>query len=88
MLVPFIGAEVKGSKRWLDFPFLPNSTVDLIKPFYLSFLLLLNKKYNLYFKYLLTLLLIVPIVLLLMSQPDIGQSVLIVVALIDICFWN
>ena len=23
MLVPFIGAEVKGSKRWLDPPFLP-----------------------------------------------------------------
>ena len=89
LLVPFIGAEVKGSKRWLDFPFLPRfQPIELIKPFYVVILaFLLNyQKYNLYFKYLLTLLLIVPIVLLLMSQPDIGQSVLIVFTWLSLIF--
>ncbi len=80
-LVPFIGAEVKGSKRWLSLPFLPRfQPVELIKPFYIVILasLLNYQKYNLYFKYSLTFFLITPIILLLISQPDIGQSILIV----------
>ncbi len=89
LLVPFIGAEVKGSKRWLDILFLPRfQPVELIKPFYVVILaFLLNyKKYNLYFKYLLTLLLIIPIVLLLISQPDIGQTILIVLTWLALIF--
>ncbi len=81
LLVPFIGAEVKGSKRWIDLPFSPRfQPIELIKPFYVVILaILLNyKKYNLYFKYFLTLILIIPVVLLLISQPDIGQSMLII----------
>ena len=64
------------------------STCGIIKPFYVIVLsLLLNhQKYNLYFKYLLTLLLIVPIILLLMSQPDIGQSILIVFTWLTLIF--
>ncbi len=80
VLVPFIGAEVKGSKRWLDLPLLPRfQPIELIKPFFILVLavLLNHQKYNLYFKYLLTLILIIPIILLLISQPDMGQSVLI-----------
>ena len=89
LLVPFIGAEVKGSKRWLDLPFLPRfQPVEIIKPFYIVILaILLNfKKYNLYFKYLLTLLLTIPIVLLLISQPDIGQSLLIIFTWLSLIF--
>ena len=89
MLVPFIGAEVKGSKRWLDPPFLPRfQPIELIKPFYVVMLatLLNYQKYNLYFKYLLTLLLIIPIVLLLISQPDIGQSMLVVFTWLTLIF--
>ncbi len=81
LLVPFIGVEIKGSKRWLDFSFLPRfQPIELIKPFYIVILasLLNYHKYNLYFKYLLTLFLIVPIIFLLISQPDIGQSILII----------
>ncbi len=81
LLVPLIGAEVKGSKRWLDLPFLPRfQPIELIKPFIVVILaFVLNyQKYNLYFKYLLTLFLLVPIVLLLVSQPDVGQSMLII----------
>ncbi len=89
LLVPLIGAEVKGSKRWLDLTFLPRfQPVELIKPFYIVILssLLNYKKYNLYFKYFLTLLIIVPIILLLISQPDIGQSVLIIFAWLALIF--
>ena len=89
LLIPIIGIEVKGSKRWLDLPFLPRfQPVELIKPFYIVILssLLNHHKYNLYFKYLLTLLLIVPIILLLMSQPDIGQSILIILTWLALVF--
>ena len=51
--VVFIGVEVKGSRRWLDLPFLPRfQPVELIKPFYIVILssLLNHQKYNLYFK--------------------------------------
>ncbi len=88
-LVPFIGAEVKGSKRWLDLPFLPRfQPIEIIKPFFVVILayLLNYQKYNLYFKYFLTLILIIPIVLLLMSQPDIGQSMLIVLTWLSLIF--
>ena len=34
ILVPFIGVEVKGSKRWLDIYFLPRfQPIELVKPF-------------------------------------------------------
>ncbi len=89
LLVPFIGEEVKGSKRWLDLPFLPRfQPVELIKPFYIVILasLLNYQKYNLYLKYLLSLFLIVPIILLLISQPDIGQSILIIFTWLTLIF--
>ena len=89
ILVPFIGAEVKGSKRWLDLPILPRfQPVELIKPFYIIILafLLNHQKYNLYVKYLLTLFLIIPIILLLISQPDIGQSILIIISWLSLIF--
>jgi len=88
-LVPIIGQEVKGSKRWLDLPLLPRfQPVELIKPFYIVILasLLNNQKYNLYLKYLLSLFLIVPIILLLISQPDIGQSLLIIFTWLALIF--
>tara|TARA_B100000029_G_C17588534_1_gene961838 strand:- start:931 stop:2049 length:1119 start_codon:yes stop_codon:yes gene_type:complete len=89
LLVPFIGIEIKGSRRWLDLPLLPRfQPVELIKPFYIVILsfLLNHKKYNLYFKYFLTLLLIIPIILLLISQPDMGQSILIIFTWLALVF--
>ena len=79
-LIPFIGIEVKGSKRWIDFGFLPRfQPIELIKPFFIVILstLLCLKKNNLYFKYLLSSLILLPILLLLISQPDLGQTLLI-----------
>ncbi|MBD1158003.1 FtsW/RodA/SpoVE family cell cycle protein [Pelagibacterales bacterium SAG-MED17] len=80
LLVPFLGIEVKGSKRWLDLIFLPRfQPVEIVKPFFivsLSLMLTIQNR-RLYFKYFLSTLLILPILMLLAYQPDIGQTLLI-----------
>ena len=82
-LVPFIGAEVKGSKRWLDLFFLPRfQPIELLKPFIIiviATVLSSEKKIHIYIKYLFSLLVILPIIFLLITQPDIGQTLLILV---------
>ena len=35
VLVPLIGVEVKGSKRWLDFYFLRLQPIEVLKPFFI-----------------------------------------------------
>ena len=35
-LIPVFGVEIKGSKRWMDFPFLPRfQPVELVKPLFI-----------------------------------------------------
>ena len=42
LLVPFFGVEVKGSKRWLDFPIIPRfQPIEFLKPFLIIFLSLI-----------------------------------------------
>ena len=81
ILIPIIGIEIKGSKRWLDFLFLPRfQPIELLKPFIIvmiASILSSKNKSNLYLKYFLSFLLIFPIIILLISQPDIGQTILI-----------
>ena len=44
ILVPFIGIEVKGSKRWIDFYLLPRfQPIELVKPFFIIFISLVFK---------------------------------------------
>ena len=80
-LVPIFGTEVKGSKRWLNFFFLPQfQPIELLKPFIIVFvatILCSEKNYNIYIKYLLTIIAIIPTGLLLIIQPDIGQTLLV-----------
>jgi len=80
-LVPIFGAEVKGSKRWLNLFFLPQfQPIELLKPFIIIFvatILCSEKNYNIYIKYLLTIIAIIPTGLLLIMQPDIGQTLLV-----------
>ncbi len=81
ILVPFIGIEVKGSKRWLDLIFLPRfQPIELLKPFTIIVLALIlgsEKKINIFLKYILTFLIILSIVFFLVIQPDIGQTLLL-----------
>ena len=80
-LVPIFGTEVKGSKRWLNLFFLPQfQPIELLKPFIIIFVAVIlcsEKNYNIYIKYLLTIIAIIPTGLLLMMQPDIGQTLLV-----------
>ncbi len=81
VLVPFIGIEVKGSRRWIDLYFLPRfQPIELVKPFLIIFisLILSSQKYkNIYFKYLFSFLTTLIVALLLAVQPDIGQTLLV-----------
>ena len=80
-LVPILGSEVKGSRRWLNLFFLPRfQPIELVKPFtiiLIATILCIEKNFNIYFKYLLTFIAIIPVCFLLMIQPDIGQALLI-----------
>ena len=81
ILVPFIGVEVKGSKRWLDIYFLPRfQPIELVKPFLIILisLILCNQKYtNIYLKYFISFFVTLAIALFLAAQPDIGQTLLV-----------
>ena len=81
ILVPFMGVEVKGSRRWIDLYFLPRfQPIELVKPFLIIVisLILSNQKYdNIYLKYILTFLATLLIALFLIFQPDIGQTLLV-----------
>ena len=81
ILVPFMGVEVKGSKRWLDIYFLPRfQPIELVKPFLIILisLILCNQKYtNIYLKYFISFFVTLAIALFLAAQPDIGQTLLV-----------
>ena len=80
-LVPFIGVEVKGSKRWIDLFILPRfQPIELLKPFFIIFLatiLSTEKRINIILKYTFSFLITLLISSLLFIQPDIGQTLLI-----------
>ncbi len=81
LLVPVIGVEVKGAKRWLDLYFLRIQPIELLKPFFILAsvkILTLEKFKNSQIKYLLSFLLLASIIILLIEQPDLGQSILLI----------
>ena len=82
ILVPFIGIEVKGSKRWIDLYLLPRfQPIELVKPFLIIFIssILCNQNYQniFFFKYSFSFLITLGVALLLAVQPDIGQTLLV-----------
>ena len=89
-LVPFIGVEVKGSKRWIDLAMFPRfQPIELLKPFLivaLSVLLTAEKIHNNYLKFILSLILILPILVFLSFQPDIGQTTLVILVWLSLIF--
>ena len=80
-LVPFVGIEVKGAKRWLDFYFFRLQPIELLKPFFILAtvkVLNLSQYKNTQTKYFLSFLLLSSVIFLLIDQPDLGQSILLV----------
>ena len=89
-LIPIYGVEIKGSKRWMDLPFLPTfQPVELIKPLFILFtakIIVLNEKNNVYRRYFYSFIILFFISLLLINQPDIGQTLLLISTWIAMIF--
>ncbi len=81
ILVPIIGVEVKGAKRWLNLYLFRLQPIEFVKPFFILtsvWILTLEKFKNSEIKYLLSFLLLASIIILLVNQPDLGQSILLI----------
>ena len=81
ILVPIVGVEVKGAKRWLNFYLFRFQPIELLKPFFILAtvkVLTLDKLKNSQIKYLFSFLLLASVIILLIDQPDLGQSILLI----------
>tara|TARA_X000001036_G_C20672912_1_gene803126 strand:+ start:1184 stop:2311 length:1128 start_codon:yes stop_codon:yes gene_type:complete len=79
-LVPIIGIEVKGAKRWIDLHFFRLQPIEILKPFFILMtvrILTLEKLKNSQVKYFFSFLLLCSVIILLVDQPDLGQSILL-----------
>jgi len=89
-LVPLFGVEVKGSKRWMQLPFLPRfQPVELVKPMFIIFIakiIILNERTGIYRRYLYSFIFLFIIILFLINQPDLGQTLLVVSTWITMIF--
>ena len=85
-----VGAEIKGSKRWVSFePFPRFQPVELVKPLFIIFvakIIVLNEKVNIYRRYLYSFLVLLLIVIVLINQPDLGQTLLLTSVWITMIF--
>jgi len=90
ILIPLFGVEVKGAKRWIDFPYLPRfQPVELVKPLFIIFvakIIMLNQKGSIYKQYFYSFLVLLLIVTLLINQPDFGQTLLLISIWITMVF--
>ncbi len=80
ILVPIIGVEVKGAKRWLNLYLFRLQPIELLKPFFILAtvkILTLDKLKNSQIRYLFSFLLLASVIILLIDQPDLGQSILL-----------
>ncbi len=88
-LVPIIGVEVKGAKRWLDFYFLRLQPIEILKPFFILAtvkILTFDRLQGSQLKYVLSFLLLSSVIILLIDQPDLGQSILLIVSWVATVF--
>ena len=79
-LVPIIGVEVKGAKRWVDLYFFRLQPIEILKPFFILMtvkILTSEKLKNSQIKYILSFMLLGSVIILLIDQPDLGQSILL-----------
>ena len=80
-LVPIIGVEVKGAKRWIDLYFFRLQPIEILKPFFILMtakISTLEKFQNSQIKYILSFIILILVIMLLIDQPDLGQSILLI----------
>ena len=79
-MVPISGIEIKGSKRWIDLYFFRLQPIEILKPLFILMtvkILTIEKLKNTQIKYLLSFILLCSVIILLVDQPDLGQSILL-----------
>ena len=89
ILVHFFGVEIKGAKRWLDLFVFRLQPIELIKPFFVLItanIIASGKDKSLKYSYFLSLILLSVIIILLLNQPDVGQSILLITTWTSIVF--
>jgi len=89
LLVPFFGIEIKGAKRWLDLFFFRLQPIEIIKPFFVlitASLICSSKEKNSNYSYFFSLIILSMIIILLLNQPDVGQSILLITTWLSIVF--
>ena len=90
LLTLVVGVEIKGAKRWMSFDPLPRfQPVELVKPLFIIFvakIIVLNEKANIYRRYLYSFLVLLLIVIILINQPDLGQTLLLASVWITMVF--
>ena len=79
-LVPIFGVEVKGAKRWLDLYFFRLQPIEILKPLFILTtvkILTSDKFQGNQVKYFFSFILLSSVIILLIDQPDLGQSILL-----------
>jgi len=89
-LTLIMGVEIKGSRRWINLdPFPRFQPIELVKPLFVIFIakiIILNKKKHIYVRYLYSFLTLLLIVIILINQPDLGQTLLLTFTWITMIF--
>ena len=89
VFVPLIGVEVKGAKRWLDLSFFRLQPIEILKPFFiLTTVKILTSEiiHGPKTKYIFSFFLLSSVIILLIDQPDLGQSILLLGSWVAIVF--
>ncbi len=89
-LTLIIGVEIKGSKRWMVFdPFPRFQPVELLKPLFIIFvakIIVQNEKTEIYKRYFYSFIILLIIAIILINQPDLGQTLLLTLTWITMIF--
>ena len=88
-LVLFFGVEVKGSKRWLDLFFFRFQPIEFLKPFFIVIVAQILSRENFIptsNSYFLSFLCLALPCIILLNQPDVGQTILLVLSWSAIVF--
>jgi cell division protein FtsW len=89
-LTLIVGVEIKGSRRWMGFEPIPRfQPVELLKPLFIIFIakiITLNKKTSIYRRYFYSFIILFVIAIILINQPDLGQTLLLTLTWITMIF--
>ncbi len=83
ILVLFFGVEIKGSKRWLNLLFFRFQPIEFVKPFFIVITAKILSKDSLNtsnISYFFSFLVLTLLCIILLNQPDVGQTILLILS--------